>query len=144
MYISIQIITACGKRSLISQKRCFIQAGWMNISGKSMADLSMSFIAMKQNCGFRSITRSTCRRKSWGKNLKDGVPGMLEGIEKNRMLFRKYRMLAEKEKKVIFGGRMFYEGSYGIDEAVRDAIILAEKYAGKKMPDRNVCQAPEA
>ena len=72
------------------------------------------------------------------------VPGLLEGREKNRMLFRKYRMLAEKEKKVIFGGRMFYEGSYGIDEAVRDAMILTEKYAGKKMPDRNVCQAPEA
>lgn len=53
-------------------------------------------------------------------------------------------MLAEKEKKVIFGGRMFYEGSNGIDEAVRDAMILAEKYAGKKMPDRNVCQALEA
>ena len=51
---------------------------------------------------------------------------MLEGIEKNRMLFRKYRMLAEKEKKVIFGGRMFYEGSYGIDEAVRDAMILTD------------------
>lgn len=28
--------------------------------------------------------------------MKDGVPGMLEGTEKNRMLFRKYRMLAEK------------------------------------------------
>lgn len=51
--------------------------------------------------------------------------------------------IAEKKKKVIFGGRMFYEGSYGIDEAVRDALILAEKYSGKKMPDRNVCQAPE-
>ena len=23
-------------------------------------------------------------------------------------------------------------------------VILTEKYAGKKMPDRNVCQAPEA
>lgn len=46
--------------------------------------------------------------------------------------------------KAIFGGRMFHEGSYGIDEAVRDAMILAEKYAGKKMPDRNVCQASEA
>ena len=22
-------------------------------------------------------------------------------------------------------------------------VIFAEKYAGKKMPDRNVCQAPE-
>ena len=46
--------------------------------------------------------------------------------------------------KAIFGGRMYHEGSYGIDEAVRDAMILAEKYAGKKMPDRNVCQASEA
>lgn len=82
----------------------------------------------KKHTPFTVITK-----ESWGKNLKDGVPGMLENTEKNRMLFRKYRMLAGKEKRAIFGGRMFHEGSYGIDEAVRDAMILAEKYAGKKM-----------
>lgn len=38
---------------------------------------------------------------------------------------------------------LLVQGNCRLALLYKDAMILTEKYAGKKMPDRNVCQAPE-
>ena len=48
----------------------------------------------KKDMPFTVITK-----ESWGKNLKDGIPGMLEGTEKNRMLFENMPDVLRKKKK---------------------------------------------
>ncbi|MCD8155815.1 MAG: NAD(P)-binding protein [Clostridiales bacterium] len=47
--------------------------------------------------------------------------------KENRELFEKYRLLAEHENHICFGGRMYHWGFYSIEEAVRDARLLAKR-----------------
>ena len=39
---------------------------------------------------------------------------------------------------------LLVQGNCRLALLYKDAMILTEKYTGKKMPDRNVCQAQEA
>lgn len=47
--------------------------------------------------------------------------------EKNNALFEKYRELADKEEKVIFGGRLGNYKYYDMDKVIRAALDLCEK-----------------
>lgn len=47
--------------------------------------------------------------------------------EKNTALYEKYRQLAEKEDKVIFGGRLGQYKYYDMDKVIAAALELAEK-----------------
>ena len=47
--------------------------------------------------------------------------------EKNQELFAKYRILAEKEKRIIFGGRLAEYKYYDMDKVIASAFDLAEK-----------------
>ncbi|WP_279010289.1 UDP-galactopyranose mutase [Synergistes jonesii] len=49
------------------------------------------------------------------------------GDEKNSALCRRYRELAEKESRVIFGGRLAEYRYYNMDQVVAGAIAAAEK-----------------
>lgn len=62
--------------------------------------------------------------------------------EKNNELFGKYRELADKEEKVIFGGRLGNYKYYNMDQVIEEALRMAEKelkrkiienYAGNKL-----------
>lgn len=48
--------------------------------------------------------------------------------EKNSALYVKYRELAAKEKKVIFGGRLGEYKYYDMDQVIAAALNAAEKY----------------
>ncbi len=50
--------------------------------------------------------------------------------EKNNELYKRYRMLAEKEDKVIFGGRLGEYRYYDMDEVIAAALNMAEKELG--------------
>ena len=47
--------------------------------------------------------------------------------EKNNKLFNRYRELADKEEKVIFGGRLGNYRYYNMDQVIEEALSLAEK-----------------
>ena len=47
--------------------------------------------------------------------------------EKNNELFNRYRELADKEEKVIFGGRLGNYKYYNMDQVIEEALSLAEK-----------------
>ena len=47
--------------------------------------------------------------------------------EKNNALYEKYRELAEKEKKVIFGGRLGTYKYYDMDKVIETAIADVKK-----------------
>lgn len=53
--------------------------------------------------------------------------------EKNNALFQKYRELAEKEEKVIFGGRLGDYKYYNMDQVIEEALKMAQKELGKKI-----------
>jgi UDP-galactopyranose mutase len=45
--------------------------------------------------------------------------------DKNNTLFDKYRELASKENKVIFGGRLGHYKYYDMDKVIKEALNLA-------------------
>ena len=45
-----------------------------------------------------------------------------------RMLYSQYKELAEKEDKVIFGGRLGEYKYYNIDAAIDKALTLSERF----------------
>ena len=50
--------------------------------------------------------------------------------EQNNTLFDKYRELAEKESKVIFGGRLGNYKYYDMDKVIEAALEMCEKELG--------------
>ena len=67
------------------------------------------------------------------------VASMLEGIEVrlnegydevNSNLYAKYKELADKEKKVIFGSRLGEYKYYDMDAVVASALKMSEKELG--------------
>ena len=48
--------------------------------------------------------------------------------EKNRALYAKYKVLAQREEKVIFGGRLGEYKYYDMDAVIAAALAAAEKY----------------
>jgi len=50
--------------------------------------------------------------------------------EQNNTLFEKYRELAEKESKVIFGGRLGNYKYYDMDKVIEAALEMCEKELG--------------
>ena len=53
--------------------------------------------------------------------------------DKNNELFQKYRELAEKEEKVIFGGRLGNYKYYNMDQVIEEALLMAEKELKRKI-----------
>ncbi len=53
--------------------------------------------------------------------------------EKNNELFGKYRELAEKEDKVIFGGRLGNYKYYNMDQVIEEALLMAERELKRKI-----------
>ena len=47
--------------------------------------------------------------------------------EKNSALYQEYKKLADKEQKVIFGGRLGEYKYYDMDAVIASALELAEK-----------------
>ena len=47
--------------------------------------------------------------------------------EKNSALYQEYKKLADKEQKVIFGGRLGEDKYYDMDAVIASALELAEK-----------------
>ena len=47
--------------------------------------------------------------------------------EKNTALYEKYQALAEKEKNVLFGGRLGGYRYYDMDKVLRAALDLAQR-----------------
>ena len=47
--------------------------------------------------------------------------------EKNGIFYKKYKALADKEKKVIFGGRLGEYKYYDMDAVIDSALKLAGK-----------------
>ena len=50
--------------------------------------------------------------------------------EKNGSLYKKYKALADKEEKVIFGGRLGEYKYYDMDAVIASALGLCEKELG--------------
>ena len=50
--------------------------------------------------------------------------------EKNGVLYQKYKELAEKEKNVIFGGRLGEYKYYDMDAVIASALEMCEKELG--------------
>ena len=50
--------------------------------------------------------------------------------EKNGALYQKYKELAEKEKNVIFGGRLGEYKYYDMDAVIASALEMCEKELG--------------
>lgn len=48
--------------------------------------------------------------------------------EKNTRIYQEYKKLAEKEKKVIFGGRLGEYKYYDMDAVIASALQACEKY----------------
>lgn len=53
------------------------------------------------------------------------------GLEKNRILYDRYKELADKEKKVIFGGRLGEYRYYDMDDTIRKALDLSSQLFGR-------------
>ena len=53
--------------------------------------------------------------------------------EKNGKLYAQYKKLAEKEEKVIFGGRLCEYKYYDMDAVIASALNMAEKELGKNI-----------
>ena len=52
--------------------------------------------------------------------------------EKNGELYEKYKALADKESKVIFGGRLGEYKYYDMDAVIESALVMAALVMAKK------------
>ena len=62
--------------------------------------------------------------------------------EKNNELFQKYRELAERENKVIFGGRLGNYKYYNMDQVIEEALLMAEKELKRKIIENYAADKP--
>ena len=53
--------------------------------------------------------------------------------EKNSALYREYAKLAEKEKNILFGGRLGEYKYYDMDAVIASALKLADRELRNKM-----------
>lgn len=53
--------------------------------------------------------------------------------DKNNALYQKYKMLADKERKVIFGGRLGEYKYYDMDKVIESALVLCNSILCKKI-----------
>lgn len=53
--------------------------------------------------------------------------------EKNMALYQKYKELADKESKVIFGGRLGDYKYYNMDQVIEEALLMAQKELKRKI-----------
>ena len=60
---------------------------------------------------------------SWQEGMEPYYP---VNDEKNGALYSKYRELAQKEKKVVFGGRLGEYKYYDMDDVIKNALVMAE------------------
>ena len=51
---------------------------------------------------------------------------------KNQTLYEKYSQLADREHKVIFGGRLAEYKYYDMDKVIRRALDASERFMDKK------------
>ena len=61
---------------------------------------------------------------TWEKGMRPYYP---VNNEKNQALYDQYRALAEKEEKIIFGGRLGHYKYYDMDKVVEAALSLCEE-----------------
>jgi UDP-galactopyranose mutase len=77
---------------------------------------------------------TTIISKEYSTEWKPGMePYYPVNDEKNQQLYQKYRELAEKEEKVIFGGRLGSYCYYNMDKVVEEAFRLSEKEFGRRV-----------
>ena len=70
----------------------------------------------------------TCRKLSSAVEWKPGdEPYYPVNDEKNGALYVQYKALAEKESKVIFGGRLGEYKYYDMDAVIASALALCKK-----------------
>lgn len=53
--------------------------------------------------------------------------------EKNNILYQKYKSLAEKEDKIVFGGRLGEYKYYDMDKVIESALSLSDKMFSQKL-----------
>ena len=77
---------------------------------------------------------TTIISKEYSAEWKPGVePYYPINDDKNNGLFQKYRELADKEEKVIFGGRLGNYKYYNMDQVIEEALLMAEKELKRKI-----------
>ena len=59
-------------------------------------------------------------------------PYYLVNDERNQELYKKYAELAEKEKNVIFGGRLAEYRYYDMDKVIESALSCVKKEFGNE------------
>lgn len=75
----------------------------------------------------KDIPKTVISREYSSEWKPGGEPYYPVNDEKNGMLYQKYKALAEKEKNVIFGGRLGEYKYYDMDAVIAGALEMAEK-----------------
>ena len=76
------------------------------------------------------IPQKTITCETMKNNLIAFQPYYPVNDEKNGALYSKYRELAQKEKKVVFGGRLGEYKYYDMDAVIASALDMCEKELG--------------
>ena len=76
---------------------------------------------------------TTIISKEYSQEWKQGMePYYPVNDEKNMGLYEKYKAMAEKEEKVIFGGRLGDYRYYNMDQVIEEALKTASKEFNRK------------
>ena len=68
-----------------------------------------------------------CPKRSLAVSIVPNEPYYPVNDEKNSSLYSQYKMLAEKEEKVLFGGRLGEYKYYDMDQVIAAALDMAER-----------------
>ena len=79
---------------------------------------------------------TTIISREYSEEWKEGMePYYPVNDEKNMELYEKYRTMAEKEEKVIFGGRLGTYKYYNMDQVIAQALKMAKEELNRKVND---------
>ena len=85
-----------------------------------------------KNCEGKVIPDTVITRE-YSVDFKDGMePFYPVNDEKNNTLYESYKKLIEKDKNVVFGGRLGCYKYYDMDVTVSEALKLADKLIAEK------------
>lgn len=107
-----------------------------NYQGNAVVNYTASDIPYTRIIEHKHFEFNTCQKTVISREYSvEWVPGMEPyypiNNEENNQLYKKYEMLASKEDKVIFGGRLGTYKYYDMDKVVEQALLLAHSELDK-------------
>jgi len=121
-------------RSLRFETEVLDMKNYQGVAGMNFTDRETPYTRIVEHKHFEfGEQEKTVITKEYSCEWKPGdEPYYPVNDEKNSKLYEEYKKLADKEEKVIFGGRLAEYKYYDMDKVIKRALEMSKKEFGKR------------